>query len=248
MPSPRTTVAFSVRSYETRPDGHVDSATFLNWFQEAAFANSVELGYPPERYKEMGVSWVLRENDLEILERPRSGDTLSITTWLADIQRVRTDRQYEARRADGTLLARCNTQWVMVSLDTLRPTRIPEAMLSVFQPAQDFVLDAYQWPEVTVVPFRSEHRVCYFEEDEVGHVNNANYLRWVEESARRAAQAAGLPMPHFQRHRLQYRLPAFHDNLITFQSAAAPHANGHAWQHDILRGDEVLLRAWSLSG
>jgi acyl-CoA thioesterase FadM len=168
MAAPRTTLAIRVRSYEIRPDGRAGAVSFLNWFQEAAFANSIELGYSPARYQALGISWVMRENDLQLIERPRFNETIHITTWLADIQRVKAFRQYEARRSDGVLLARCNTQWVMLNLHTLRPTRVPEQMLRVFDPAQDYILAPREWPEAPGEGFRSAYRVPFFEEDELG--------------------------------------------------------------------------------
>lgn len=247
MAAPRTTHVLRVRSYELRPDGCAGHVSFLNWFQEAAFANSFALGFDLERYAAMGVSWVMRESDLEITERPTFNEAIHITTWIADFQRVTSQRQYEAQREDGTVLARCNTQWVMIDLATQRPTRIPKVMQDSIQPARDFVLTPLDWPTVTGEPFVGSRMVAFYEEDEMDHVNNAVYLNWIEENARRAAQHAGLPMPRFRRHRLQYRLPARRDDTLTLYSTFAPHEDGLAWYHEIHRQDELLFVAWSRS-
>jgi medium-chain acyl-[acyl-carrier-protein] hydrolase len=247
MSAPRTTHYVRVRSYEIRPDGRASGSTLLNWFQEAAFANSTELGYPPRRYQELGITWVLRELDLEIVDRPRYDEVIAITTWIADLRRVKAHRQYEARREDGSILARCNAQWAMLDLSTQRPTRIPARMFEVFTPAQDFVLEGRAWPSIDGAVFRSSHYVAYHEEDEQAHVNNANYLRWIEENARRAARESALPMPEFSRHRLQYRLPARRDECVTIESLYASQEQALAWSHRIFRDDSLLMEGSSLS-
>lgn len=247
MAAPRTTHTLRVRSYEIRPDGRAGSVSFLNWFQEAAFANSTELGYPLERYQELGVSWVMRESDLKIIERPRYNETISITTWIADMKRVLAYRQYEARAADGRLLARCNTQWVMIDLATQRPTRIPDVMMSVFEPGRDFILEPIEWPTVRGESYTSQRRVSFFEEDEMAHVNNAVYLNWIEENARRLAHDQGLPIPHFDRHLLTYRLPAFWKDDLTILTQVERDGERFAWQHRIEREGERLVEGKSLS-
>jgi acyl-CoA thioesterase FadM len=247
MSAPRTTHYVRVRSYEIRPDGRASGSTLLNWFQEAAFANSTELGYPVNRYQELGVTWVLRELDLQIIDCPRYDEIVGITTWIADLRRVQAYRQYEARREDGSLIARCNAQWAMLDLSTQRPTRIPSQMFGVFTPAQDFVLEGREWPEIDGDGFQSTHYVAYYEEDEQAHVNNAIYLRWIEENARRAARDLALPMPRFLRHRLHYRLPARRDECVTIASRCAPRNEEVVWSHRVLRDDTLLMEGSSLS-
>jgi acyl-CoA thioesterase FadM len=247
MSAPRTTIVFRVRSYEIRGDGRVGSASFLNWCQEAAYANSTELGFSVARYQEMGVGWVMRETELEILDYPRYDEDVYVTTWVADFRRVQSNREYEARREDGSLLARCDTKWVMLDRETQRPTRIPDIMLNVFQPAQDFAIERQEWPTIEGDAYVGEHHVSIYDEDELAHVNNANYLKWVEENARRASQAASLPAPTFRRHLLEYRLPAFKGDVVTTHSVCVPFDDGLAWRHEVRRGEELLVVGRSLS-
>lgn len=247
MSAPRTTIAFRVRSYQVGADKRIGNAVFLNWFQEAAYANSTELDYPAERYETMGIGWVMRETEMEVLERPLFDETVYVTTWAADMRRVQANREYEVRREDGTLLARCDARWAMLDRATLRPIRIPDHMMSVFQPAQEFALERQAWPTVEGEAYVGEHHVSVYEEDEMAHVNNANYLKWIEENARRTAEAASLPPPVFHRHGLEYRLPAFKSDTVTIHSTYTPFEEGLAWAHQVRRGEVLLVMGRSLS-
>jgi acyl-CoA thioesterase FadM len=254
MPAPRTTYTTTVRSYELGNTGKARSVAFLRWFQEAAYTNSAELGFTVEWYQNMGVSWVLREIDLELLEHPGYDETIHITTWISDMQRVTANREYEAHRNDGTLLARSSALWVVLDLNSQRPARIPIQMLGTIEPGQDFALEARDWPRVQNGGHRSHYTVPFWEEDQLIHVNNANYLNWIEESARRAAMDMGMSPLNHRRHRLRFRLPAFKDDQLTFYSACTreetpgrggEEARGWWWEHRIERDGQLLVEAWS---
>ena len=246
MAAPRTTLPLHVRSYEVRPDRRAGNVAFLNWFEEAAFANSVQLGFDIERFAQLGYFWVMRESDLEIIERPFFNERILITTWIADLQRVKAYHQYEARRENGQLLARCNTLWVLLDVKAMRPRRIPEVM-RLFQPAKDFVIEKMKWPTVTGTEFSNQRRVAFFEEDQLRHVNNAVYLNWIEENTRLASKEAGYKMPTFGRHWIKYRIPALHDDIVTIKSTYAPYEDGLIWVHELFRKEELLVRVHSLS-
>ena len=246
MAAPRTSLPLHVRSYEVRPDRRAGNVAFLNWFEEAAFANSVQLGFDIDRFAQLGYFWVMRESDLEIIERPCFNERMLVTTWIADLQRVRAYHQYEARRENGQVLARCNSLWVLLDVNSLRPRRIPE-MMRLFKPAKDFVIEKKKWPDFEGTEFVSERYVAFFEEDQLNHVNNAVYLNWIEENARRAVKAAGYKMPTFRRHSLKYHIPARHDDIVLIKSKYAPYEDGFIWYHEILRDDEVLVTVNSLS-
>ncbi|MGB0386490.1 MAG: acyl-[acyl-carrier-protein] thioesterase [Ardenticatenaceae bacterium] len=246
MAAPRTSLPLHVRSYEVRPDRRAGNVAFLNWFEEAAFANSVELGFDIDRFAELGYFWIMRESDLEIIERPYFNERILVTTWIADLRRVKAYHQYEAHRADGTLLARCNTLWILLDLNTMRPQRIPNIM-HIFKPAKDFVIEKMKWPTVEGTSFVSTRQVAFFEEDQLQHVNNAVYLNWIEENARNASQQAGYTMPTFGRHWIQYRIPARRDDMLTLKCTYAPYKDGLVWYHEIVRDDQVLVKVHSLS-
>lgn len=247
MAAPRTTTGFEVRSYEMGPDGRVGAAVFLHWCQEAAYANSFAMGFDLATYDRLGVTWVMRQNDLEILARPLFGDRVDVTSWIAEIGRVTAQREYEARDQRGRLLARCSTQWVMVDQKRLTPTRVPAVMHEAFDPARDFVVEPIEWPEVDGEPHQMPYLVRGFEEDALGHVNNAIYLNWIEESMRQVQAAEGRGEGRARRHFLRYRQPAFRGDQLTIESRSMPWQGGRLWAHEVLRDGTRLLSARSIS-
>lgn len=72
-----------------------------------------------------GVVFVARKLWLEIVRPAVYGERLSISTWLANLKRSTVIRQYQVGRPDGSLVARGQTLWVYLDLQTARPIRIP---------------------------------------------------------------------------------------------------------------------------
>jgi acyl-CoA thioester hydrolase len=62
-----------------------------------------------------------------------AGDRVQVRTWVVDLRRVRSLRRYEfVRVTDGALLARGETEWVLVDAVSGRPCSIPEELRRVF--------------------------------------------------------------------------------------------------------------------
>jgi acyl-CoA thioester hydrolase len=105
---------------------HANNAAYVNWMQAAAIAHSTAQGWPSERYWSASYAWVARSHKIEYLQPAHEGDPLIIRTWVADMQRVSSLRKYEiVRDTDGILVARAETRWAFVNLQTRKPIRIP---------------------------------------------------------------------------------------------------------------------------
>jgi acyl-CoA thioester hydrolase len=60
---------------------------------------------------------------------------LDIQSWLFDMRRIGATRHYEFRRpSDDALIAQAQGQWVMVDLDSGRPSQVPPQLLADFAP------------------------------------------------------------------------------------------------------------------
>ena len=105
---------------------HANNAAYVNWMQAAAIAHSSAQGWPTPRYRQACYAWVARSHRIEYLQPAFRRDDLVVRTWVADMQRASSLRKYEiVREADAALLARAETRWVFVDLNTRKPIRIP---------------------------------------------------------------------------------------------------------------------------
>jgi acyl-CoA thioester hydrolase len=216
-------VEFPVRSYETDGYGHVNQANYLRYMQEAAVQASAAVGYDDARYRALGTVWLIRETQIEYMHELRYGDTVEVTTWVGDFRRVRSRRFYELRRTrDGERVATATSDWVYLHRESGRPLAVPAEMIAAFA-AGDTVTQAEERPrypgapQPPAQPYTQVRRVEWRDIDSAGHVNNANYLSYMEESGVVAAAHFGWTMQRMQaegfaivarRHRIEYRQQA----------------------------------------
>jgi acyl-CoA thioester hydrolase len=94
--------------------------------QDAAIAHARESGCT-KASQAVGATWVVRMHQIEYLAPLFAGDKVTVFTWPANFQRVRSVRKYKFVRAnDGAVIARAETDWVFVNAKTGRPQSIPE--------------------------------------------------------------------------------------------------------------------------
>ncbi len=188
---------FTVRSYEAGADQTVRGATLLNYLEEGATQASGAYGFTLDWYMSRNQFWVVRRLQLRIEDPVRRADELELHTWISDIRRVASNREYDLRRvSDGRRVLRARHDWVYINAQTLRPERVPPEFTGMFTP------DETQEPIDLAIPERQAHadaphhttlrRADYSEIDLAGIVNNAVYVGWCESAWREATYAAGL--------------------------------------------------------
>ena len=220
---------FRVRSYECDAYGHVNHANYLRYAQEVAFDASAAAGYDLAHYQAMDRSWLIRDTEIEYLRPLRYGDSVQVTTWVADFRQVRSRRAYEFRRAGSAeLVARASSDWAFLELSTSRPTVIPAEMKTAFFPegVPASGPPRERFPAAPPPPFgafRQRRRVEWRDLDTAGHVNNAVYLSYVEDCGMQATASHGWSIGHMEaegfavvarHHRIEYQQSAVLDDEL----------------------------------
>jgi len=107
-------------------NGHVNNVVYIQWMQDAAIAHARASGCT-KASKTVGATWVVRTHHIEYLSPLFAGDKVTMLTWPANFQRVRSMRRYKfVRASDGAVIARAETDWVFINAKTGRPQSIPE--------------------------------------------------------------------------------------------------------------------------
>lgn len=212
----------TVRHYECDAYGHVNNANYLRYMEHAAIEASAAVGFDDARYKALGTLWLIRETDIEYLQPLLAEDAVEIKTWVSDFRRVRSQRQYEfVRVGDGALAAKATTDWVYMDRATQRPVSVPPEVIAAYAP--DGTLPAQPRnglpaaPPSPPQPFTLRRRVEWRDIDQIGHVNNATYLNYMEEAAVESVEAFNWSMTRLvdediaivaRRHQIEYTQPA----------------------------------------
>lgn len=104
---------------------HVNNIAYMQWMQDAAMGHLHAMQWPLSRYIEKGRSWVARSHFIEYLRPAMLDDEITVLTWIATAQGVESIRKYLVlRSSDGKQLARAETRWIFVNVQTGRPAPI----------------------------------------------------------------------------------------------------------------------------
>lgn len=119
--------------------GHVSNIAYVRWVQDVARAHSEALGFGVAAYRDLGVIFVVRRHEIEYLRPAYAGDRIVLRTWIDSWKAATSVRMTSimrmAQQGEGEIeieLARARTLWALVSTDTGRPRRIPDAILQAF--------------------------------------------------------------------------------------------------------------------
>ena len=191
----------AVRHNELDAFGRVYAAAYLRYLGQVAIDASTHAGFGSRWYDEVGVMWLVRRTSFAI-EQPVGRDTvLDLSTWVEDFRRVRSHRRYEARTADGALVAHALTDWVLVDQLTGKPRRVPAEVEEAFGVATGTAAAArppWQAPAPPAAPARSHHAVRFTDLDALAHVNNATYLDVLAEGVWAAWTPLGWAVDRFR--------------------------------------------------
>jgi len=115
-------------------NGHVNNIVYLQWMQDAAIAHSDSVGCSAATTA-AGCTWVARSHLIEYLRPAYFGDHITVQTWIVDATRKSSSlRRYRmVRDSDGAVLARGETLWVFIDVQSGRPRTIPAEVIQCFE-------------------------------------------------------------------------------------------------------------------
>lgn len=161
------------------PNGYLKYTDLCNLLQLTAAAHSEVGGISFNDMQEFNQAWVLSRMRVEISELPKSGDIVTVTTWINSLENSRSVRALEMH-LNGKKLIGCETFWAVFNTKIRRP----EALAL---PYDHFEL--YPDKKATIEPFSkiniqpenkqiAQKTVFLSDLDIVNHVNNVKYLEW----------------------------------------------------------------------
>jgi acyl-CoA thioester hydrolase len=247
------TAEIAVRHHELDQFGRLHPAVYLRYLAHAAVEASTAAGFNSAWYAAAGGLWIVRRTTFQVVRPVRVSEQLAIRTWVEDFRRVRSQRRYEVRGVDGALRLEGSTDWVYVDAASGRPRRVPAEVQATFGAASETARERQPWsaPPAPTRPARSEHRVCVYELDGLGHVNNAVYLDVLAQAVLDTLEAAGWPVdrllaaggvPVLGSADVEYLEPAVYGDRLEIATWFTP-APGALDAHQGIRrrGEERLL-------
>jgi acyl-CoA thioester hydrolase len=129
-PANAFTHRFEVLASDIDDLGHAGNVSWVRFINDAAAAHSRAIGLDLEAYRKLGLLWVVRRHDVLYLGPAYAGEALQTVTWIDSARGASSIRKSQVHRtADGALLLRAETTWVLIVSTTGKPTRIPPELM-----------------------------------------------------------------------------------------------------------------------
>jgi len=114
---------------------HVDNVAVIRWLDRAAELHAAALGWPRTRLLDENIMWFVGRHEVDYLAEASEADELIVATWVRDIRRVKSWRDYViVRPSDNRIICRAATLWVLVDLSTRRTKAFTPEMIEQFAP------------------------------------------------------------------------------------------------------------------
>jgi acyl-ACP thioesterase len=173
----------TVKTYQCDRQGFIRPVVLMNFLQDVADTHAEILGAGRLFCIEKGIAWVVTHYLVDIINLPRELDELVITTWPAVHGPLKAVRDFEIHNADGRLMIRATSQWILINTAARRPLRLndylPADWVNGANRALDLPFDKF--PDF-IATENTKFLVHHDDVDVNQHVNNAIYTKWATES------------------------------------------------------------------
>ena len=112
---------------------HVSNLEFVRWLEVLAIAHAQSIGFDDQWYRNHNLLWFVARHEIDYLAELLLGDHIILATWINNITKCKAERRSVIlceNKKRLALLAR--TDWVLVSRDKHRPTRVSPEMCNRF--------------------------------------------------------------------------------------------------------------------
>lgn len=132
MIAPIYSYEFAIPEAAVDENGHVNNVFYVQWMQDAAVRHYEAMG-GTRPTQALGATWVVRSHFIEYLRPAFGGERIQVSTWVANLRRVRSLRRYRfTRLTDGAVLVHGETDWVFVDASNGSPRAVPAEVAGLF--------------------------------------------------------------------------------------------------------------------
>ena len=167
-----------VRYSECDHKGRLSLEALLNYFQDCSTFHSEDIGVGLAYVKEHGIVWVLSSWQIDVLRYPDLCEEIEIGTFPYEFKGCFGYRNFIMKTKEGEVLARANTLWTLLNLNTMKPARLTPRMQEAYVLEEKLEM-RYEDRKVHLAEHgrnEEEIQVKKHHLDTNNHVNNGQYV------------------------------------------------------------------------
>lgn len=161
---------------------HLTMGVLGNHLLNCAGFHAAERGFGIATLNENHYTWVLSRLAVEIIEMPKAYEKFSIQTWVENVYRLFTDRNFAILNAEGNPIGYARSVWAMISMETRKPAdllTLHGGTIMDYVCEKDCPIARPGRIKVNENHPVSECQVKYSDIDINGHVNSIKYIEHI---------------------------------------------------------------------
>jgi acyl-ACP thioesterase len=166
------------------PSGGITPFQVFDYFQKAAVRHAEDLDVGRRALVARGLVWILSRMSVSIERRLRLDEEAELRTWPRGVEKLFAVRDYDMIDAAGAPCVRGRSFWLLLDIEKRRP--LPPSRWEITLPANAgldaLCVSANGLDEAAGLERSAQRAVCYSDIDFNGHVNNARYVQWIQDS------------------------------------------------------------------
>ncbi len=173
-----------VHSFQLDQQKNLSIVAVSELLQEVAGTHANDFGFGYKNVIEKDLVWIITAMRVEIKKLPIWDEEITIKTWLVDINRYFSNRQFQILNKMGDVVISASTNWLLYNFKTRRPQNISSMNFNVKLHGDYLsVKKAVKTDKSTISEgVTSSITVKYSDLDMVSHMNNTRYFRSIIDS------------------------------------------------------------------
>lgn len=163
--------------------GFIKNRGILEMFENVATHHSDSLNFGVNDVCKTGLSWILLDWKIKVINRPKYGEIFKINTWARKIngtlKKTYTYRDFEMYDENGNLCVVGTSKWVLINNTTCKIAPITDEVFARYDAEDRGVFEEAELEKIkTPQDYISEtdYEVSRRDIDFVGHMHNLYYL------------------------------------------------------------------------
>ena len=115
------TYSFVAEPFHVDFTGKLFMGVLGNHLLNCAGFHATERGFGMAELNESNYTWVLSRLAIELEEMPAQYEEFSVDTWVENVYRLFTDRNFAIYGKDGKVYGYARSVWAMINMDTRKP-------------------------------------------------------------------------------------------------------------------------------
>lgn len=174
------TYRFLAEPFHVDFTGRLTLGVLGNHLLNCAGMHAASRGFGIATLNERHYTWVLSRLAIELERMPMQYEHFSIETWIENVYRLFTDRNFAILDAEGNPVGYARSVWAMIDLDTRRPADLLSLhggdISNYICPSKACPIDKPGRIRVENATEKARHEARYSDIDINGHVNSVKYI------------------------------------------------------------------------